>query len=847
MKPRLLRALALLMPSLLLVACSGGGGLSDYPQPIFPVAIVTTSLPPAVTGQQYILNSVTTGTTTTVIDVQVQAEYGTAPYTFSISTGSLPAGLTLSSSGYITGTPTSLTGGTSSFTVTVTDSSLKPATATATLSITVTPVPIITTTTLPNGQVGVPYSATIAVSYGTPPFSFQVTDGSLPAGLTLNGTTGVISGTPTAATPAGTPAAFTVTVTDSQSEQATQMYTITIVPAPLSFTTETLPGAQLNTAYSATLPSATGGTSPYTYAITSGTLPTGLTLNGTTGVISGTPTALGSSSFTVQATDSGTPPQAASASFSILVVNALVTVNTGSVLSTVTNASFGVHTSVYDSELDDTSRLPSVLSTGGITVLRYPGGIYADVYHWAQYSITPFDASTSPACGDISNGYLAGDTDFGKFVKTLQATGTQAIITVNYGTSVANATASKSEGTYGDNCSQPNTFGQPEEAAAWVAYANGDPSSTQVIGIDAVGFNWQTVGYWASLRAATPISPDDGYNFLRLGQTAPIGVQYWELGNEIFYNGYNNNQNSEDDLHAPYIYPDGYSGSYDSRANVSALSPTSYGTNAQAFLTAMHAVDPSIKIGLVLSSPNVDPIPSTWNPAAIQAACTGGSTFDFGIFHYYPGSYTATTAAQLFSDPQTNIPALISGAKSSIQQYCSNASSVQFFITETNDNFGLASGTPQQVLGLYAAHDYLTALESGIANIDWLELHNGYLSGSEAPQPAYYGIEMAHLLANVGDSLVSSSSSNSSVLVHATANSSTGKAGIFLLNTDPSNPATVQVTVTGSTLGTSATDYSYGVSTTQSGAALTGTPVTFSGNTFTMTVPPYTALECIAP
>jgi hypothetical protein len=284
---------------------------------------------------------------------------------------------------------------------------------------------------------------------------------------------------------------------------------------------------------------------------------------------------------------------------------------------------------------------------------------------------------------------------------------------------------------------------------------------------------------------------------------------------------------------------------YDSRANVPALSPTSYGTNVIPFIEAMKAVDPNIKIGLVLSSPNVDPIPDTWNPDAIAAACAG-TTFDFGIFHYYPGTFEAATATQLFTLPQVNFPALLSGAKASIKEYCTNSGSVQFFVTETNDNFGLASGTPADVLGLYAAHDFLTALENGIANVDWLELHNSYLSGSEQPQPAYYGIEMAHILANVGDTLVSASSTSSTIIAHATSKAN-GQTGVFLLNGSSSNSASVEINVNGSSVAGTATQYSYGVNTTQSVAALPGTSVTISGNVILITVPAYTSTELILP
>jgi hypothetical protein len=793
-----------------------------------PVTITTSTLPPGTIGSPY--------------SAPVMAAYGTPPYTFALASGSgaLPAGLSLSAAGVISGTPTVY--GKFPISVQVTDSSGgAPAMANFTLQINPTPL-VFSGSTLANGTVGSEYSATLTASGGNTPYSYAVTNGSLPSGLTLS-TGGVISGTPTAT---GT-STFTVTVTDSTvpaGQTTSASFTITVGAAPLTINTA-LPTAGLGTAYSDQI-GITGGVPPYTVTVTStGSLPPGIMLSNS-GLLSGTPTAVGSYTFDVQVTDSNTTPASATATLTLQVVNSLVQVNPGTVLTTVPEEAYGVHTSVYDAELDDTGQLPALLQTGGISTLRYPGGIYADVYHWAQYSITPFDASTSPACNSASNGYMAGDTNFADFVKVLQATSTQAIITINYGSSVSNSTASKTTGDYGIvDCSQPNTFGQPEEAAAWVAYANGDPSSTQAIGVDAAGFDWQTVGYWAGIRAATPISPDDGYNFLRIGQSTPVGIQYWELGNEIFYNGYEG-QGSETDLHAPYIYPNGYSGNYDSRTGVAALSPTAYGTNAIAFITAMRAVDPNIKIGLVLSSPNVDPIPATWNPAAISAVCAG-TTFDFGIFHYYPGTYTAATAQQLFTLPQQDMPNLVTTATSQIKQSCTNGSTVQFFVTETNDNFGLATGTPTQVVGLYAAHEYLSAFEAGIANVDWLELHNSYLTSSEAPQPAYYGIELAHLLAAPGDSMVQSTSSSSGVVVHA-AQKANGQTGVFLLNTNASSSITVQVSVGGSnSVAGNAAEYSYGTATTQSGAALTSTSIPVTGNSLIVTVPPYTEVGLILP
>jgi hypothetical protein len=211
------------------------------------------------------------------------------------------------------------------FTVTVTDSETPTAkTATANLSIVVNPAVSVTTTSLPGGVIGTAYpGATLQAAGGVTPYTWAVTTGSLPAGLSLNTSTGAISGTPS-----GTfvgPVNFTVTVTDNESptkKTATANLSITISVNTLTVTTTTasLPTGVINNFYSATL-QASGGVMPYTWSQTGGTLPAGLTLN-SNGTISGTPTALGTASFTVQVKDSETPTaQTASASLSISINN----------------------------------------------------------------------------------------------------------------------------------------------------------------------------------------------------------------------------------------------------------------------------------------------------------------------------------------------------------------------------------------------------------------------------------------------------------------------------------------------------------------------------------------------
>ena len=160
------------------------------------------------------------------------------------------------------------------------------------------PSPTITTTSMAGGMTGISYNQTLAAAGGQTPYTWSRTSGSLPTGLSLNASTGVISGTPTTAATF----TFTVQVKDANNTTGTRALSITITPAPLSISTTSLPNGAVANAYNQTL-TATGGQSPYAWSIISGPLPPGLTLNSSTGTITGTPTSAGTTTFTVQATD----------------------------------------------------------------------------------------------------------------------------------------------------------------------------------------------------------------------------------------------------------------------------------------------------------------------------------------------------------------------------------------------------------------------------------------------------------------------------------------------------------------------------------------------------------------
>jgi hypothetical protein len=192
----------------------------------------------------------------------------------------------------------------------------------------VCPIITVNPATLPNGTVGTAYNQTVTGSGGVAPYTFAVTSGALPTGLVLNAATGAITGPPTTV---GT-FNFTITATDANGCPGSRAYSISIAAAGCAVVTlspNVLPSGTLGTAYTATI-TATGGAAPYTFVITSGALPAGLALSAT-GVVSGTPTAIGISNFTIRATDLGACP--GSAPYSILIAAGPVLPTSGPMLS----------------------------------------------------------------------------------------------------------------------------------------------------------------------------------------------------------------------------------------------------------------------------------------------------------------------------------------------------------------------------------------------------------------------------------------------------------------------------------------------------------------------------------
>lgn len=280
-------------------------------------------------------------------------------------------------------------------------------------------------------------------------------------------------------------------------------------------------------------------------------------------------------------------------------------------------------------------------------------------------------------------------------------------------------------------------------------------------------------------------------------KTKGYGVQYWEIGNEIYGNGHYGTDWETDD------HPDS--------------SPKAYATNALEYISTMKAVDPSIKIGVVLTTPGSWPDgqvasgdSADWNNVVLSIV---GGKADFGVVHWYP---TPTSAADSLTKPSTQIPVITSTLRSLYGKY--NAANMGIAVTELNPSYQLNSATA----GLFAADSYLTWWENGVFNLDWWDLRNGgdgtkktnddgttdhndggiVSSGSDGgpplntPFPAYYGLAMAGRIGSPGDTLVSATSSSSGVAAHAVKTVS-GEVNVLLINKDLDDSAEVSLDYSG--------------------------------------------------
>jgi len=332
-------------------------------------------------------------------------------------------------------------------------------------------------------------------------------------------------------------------------------------------------------------------------------------------------------------------------------------------------------------------------------------------------------------------------------------------------------------------------------------------------------------------------SPQEAADWVRYANvTKGYHDQYWEIGNEVFGNGYFG-ADWELDNHA-------------------SKSPATYAANVVQYVQAMKAVDPTIKIGVVLTLPDSwpDGVVATgdskdWNQTVLPIV---GQYADFAIVHYYPNHTTAADVLQ-----QTKLlPAELAQLREQIDQYAGpNGPNIGIAVTETASNYQSAT----QPGALFNADLFFTALENGAFTVDYWDTRNGtdcsnittapdgatdpgdggmLSSGASCEQPlntpfpAYYALQMLSRVAQPGDTLVKSDSDNALVSAHAARNAN-GDLSVELVNQDPNSAYTVNLNYAGWTPSAAApTVYTYGDEATSITSAQQGTAGT-------QVVPPY--------
>ncbi len=476
--------------------------------------------------------------------------------------------------------------------------------------------------------------------------------------------------------------------------------------------------------------------------------------------------------------------------------------------SPVPDYGLALHTSVYSNNYSHPA-LAGVIADSGTQMLRYPGGSYSDLYHWSTHS------------GEQGI-YTPNGSDFGVFVELLDASNTAGMVTVNYGSS--------HQGTMG---------GQPEEAAAWVAYANGSVGNNHVIGTDLEGNNWRDVDYWARLRTSTRNEYrswsmaqgvyDADHEFLAINHDAPVGITYWEIGNELNGNGYYDNFGDgwEYDVHAPY---DG------NRYRNPALSPTAYGNNFVAFADAMKAVDPTIQIGAVLvgSGYGNDSNPAhNWDRNVLLAA---DEAIDFGIYHYYVDNGSSPTPLYEGVD---SLPGEFQLLRDRLDTFTTaGAAGIPIHMTE----FGFFGSVPQDSYAAFFDADvYMSAMREGVQSVHFLEMNKDGFVGDGTPDPgeAYYAIQLVDLITDPGDTFFEVTSSVDTLRVHGVKKDD-GTVALLFINVEPGdvvNDAEITLDLAGLNLTGNAVRYEYGWNEVADDDPIQVSSLTGVGDTLDVTVP----------
>lgn len=540
-------------------------------------------------------------------------------------------------------------------------------------------------------------------------------------------------------------------------------------------------------------------------------------------------------------------------------LKAKVTIDPGQVKGIVYTTSIGVAADRWETDPYDAATI-KLLQDAGVTNMRFPGNDGIDaLYHWSTDTVTnPYTNDRAPA--------FPKEKGFAAMVPVMDALGS-ATVSVNYGSNL--------DGTGG---------GEPAEAAAWVAYANGTPSSTQVIGKDSKGNDWKTVGFWATIRASAPLATDDGYNHLRISHPTPLGIQLWTIGNNPWLNGYYNqdrtvgsdadnagkygeSQSPEPDLHDGGVPT---SKDWGHHRHDERVGPTAYGNAVVEFVKAMKAVDPTIMVGAFMVEPpysqDAEQVGKNWNAGVLKGAC---ASIDFSAVGFWEGkaappTWTTYDEEDLLTSARDPMDATRSFPGQNHLQYdyaqlghdlidkykkfCPNGKRPPLAVT----TIGLSGWLPVQnpaATALFAADSIATLIEDGVYTVEWAPIHGlspMFLDTKDQPQPAYFGMKMVHEVARVGDSFVNADSSLDTLVVHA-AKRRDGGLGILLINRNLIQSTAASITVSSYNYATKGTRYDYGKLTIEGGKNIVESPIEGLGGTFTVEVPRYGIVAIVIP
>jgi hypothetical protein len=330
-------------------------------------------------------------------------------------------------------------------------------------------------------------------------------------------------------------------------------------------------------------------------------------------------------------------------------------------------------------------------------------------------------------------------------------------------------------------------------------------------------------------------TPQEAADWVRYANVEKgYGVKYWEIGNELYGNGHYGAQ-WEADNHAD-------------------KSPAGYANNVVQYAQAMKAVDPTVKIGAVLTTPGNWPDgivaggdAGTWNQVVLS---TAGAAIDFAILHWYPGGATGTEALA----KTQHIPDAMRLVRQQIERYAHKDLGIA--VTEVNTGYGMNT----QPGALFAADAYATLTAGGAFTVDWWNVHNGIgtvsavagqtdygdfgllssancLADGTTCQPAlntpfapYHALAMVSAFARPGDQYVRAAAADPLVKVHA-ARRPNGDLAVLLINQDPDAAKQVRLQYAGYTPAASAQVLTFG----NGDAAIS----TAAGSATSLTIAPY--------